>query len=497
VRKGTASPGRGSLVSAALTAASLFVVTVFSAVVGVVIAREFGRTAEADGFIAAYGVFLVIVLAAQAIRVAVIPTLAYAHAERRLAGEAVGLAVAVAVVAVPAVLLAELAAAPIGDLLTGGSSEAARDTAADALRWMVPAAAAHLFAGVAASSLAAFDDYATAAAGYAVGSTAALAVILARVGSDGLDAIVWGMALNGAISLLVPLAGLAWRANAARMPARAMRPTGPPVRVRLGMFAGAAALPIALQLLYVVCLPFAGRLEEGALTSFGYAYLAGAAVVAITASSLGLVSSAPLARAGIEAAQAARHVVDSSWLALVVVAGAAGVFATAGADVVGAILGDAYGGDVGAEVGELVVALSPWMVASVGVTVTFPLVFVAGRARGLPWIGAVPLALHIPVAWALWSAFELTGLALALAVATFLVLGALLARVGALELAGRGLVTAALLLAAVALLAFGVPALVLEPIAAALVGLTLYAALLAALRPRGLTQGWRYLRALS
>ena len=53
--KRTGSSGPGSLASAALTATSTLVVTGFAAVVGVVIAREFGRTEETDGFFAAYG----------------------------------------------------------------------------------------------------------------------------------------------------------------------------------------------------------------------------------------------------------------------------------------------------------------------------------------------------------------------------------------------------------------------------------------------------------
>ena len=65
---------------------------------------------------------------------------------------------------------------------------------------------------------------------------------------------------------------------------------GSPLRSRLGVFATAAALPIALQLLYVVCLPFAGSVEPGAVTSFGYAYLGAASFVSITAFSIGLVS---------------------------------------------------------------------------------------------------------------------------------------------------------------------------------------------------------------
>ena len=87
MRKRTDSPGLGSLGAAALTAASLIVVSGFAALVGVLIAREFGRTDETDGFFAAYGVFVVVVTAAQAIRVAVLPSLARAR-EARESGEA-------------------------------------------------------------------------------------------------------------------------------------------------------------------------------------------------------------------------------------------------------------------------------------------------------------------------------------------------------------------------------------------------------------------------
>ena len=301
--KRTDSSGLGSLASAALTAASTLIVTGFAAVVGVVIAHEFGRTEETDGFFAAYGVYIVVVLASQAIRVAVLPSLARARGERRLAGAVAGFATALAVVSLPLLLVGVGGAGAIADLLTGSGSAAARGVCADALRWLVPAAIAHLFAGLAASGLAALDDYATAALGYALGSTAALTMILTRVDDDGIAALWWGVALNGAISLAVPVVGLAWRALRARMPAGAVRPTGPPLRSRLGIFATAAALPIALQLLYVICLPFAGHVEPGAVTSFGYAYLAAASLVSITAFSIGLVSSVPLTRIGLGRAQ--------------------------------------------------------------------------------------------------------------------------------------------------------------------------------------------------
>ena len=494
--KRTDSPGLGSLTSAALTAASTLVVSAFAAIVGVIIAREFGRTDETDGFFAAYGVFIVIALAAQSIRIAVLPALARARDERRLAGNIAGFATALVVVAVPLVLVVELAADQIAGLLTGDGSDIAQEACANGLRWMVPAAVAHLFAGLAASSLAALDDYATAALGYAAGSAAGLVLILTLVDSEGLVAVGWGMALNGVVALLVPAVVLAWRARRSSMPATAVRPAGLPLASRLGVFAAAAALPIALQLLYVVCLPFAARLGAGAVTSFGYAYLAAATLVSVTAFSIGLVSSVPLTRIGLGPGVSARHVTSAAWVALTVIGAAVGAFALAGGGIVEGVLGDAYGGDVGQEVARLVVVLSPWMIASVGVNVAFPLAFVAERLRPLPWIGAAALVLQVLLAWAFAGLLDLDGLAIALTLSTFLVLLALLKELDALFDGVRGVAVAAATIAVFTVVAFLPAGLVLGSLPGAMVGLAAYVALMALVRPRGLRASWAYLRAL-
>ena len=78
-----------------------------------------------------------------------------------------------------------------------------------------------------------------------------------------------------------------------RCPRAALRPVGGSARSGLRLLANGVALPLALQAIYVVCLPLASREGEGAVTSFGYAYLLGSAVVAVTASSLGLVTAVP------------------------------------------------------------------------------------------------------------------------------------------------------------------------------------------------------------
>jgi hypothetical protein len=132
----------------------------------------------------------------------------------------------------------------------------------------------------------------------------------------------------------------------------------------------------------------------------------------------------------------------------------------------------------------------------VGVNVAFPLLFVVGRMRALPWIGVLVLAVQVPLAWAAGELLELDGLAISLALSTLLVLGLLLRELGALDSAARGLAVAAAMVAALTLAAFLPPALLLASGIAAIVGLALYGGLVALVRPRGLTASWSYLRAL-
>jgi peptidoglycan biosynthesis protein MviN/MurJ (putative lipid II flippase) len=496
VSKRTDSPGLGSLGAAALTAVSLVVVSGFAAVVGVVIAREFGRGDETDGFFAAYGVFVVVVTASQAIRVAVLPSLARAQQERRLASVTAGFATAMALVGLPLILVALFASDQLADVLTGDGSETARNVCAQALRWVIPAAVAHLFTGLVASAFAALDDYAVPALGYALGSTAGLAYIVARTDADGVVAVSRGMAVTAFVGLLLPVVVLAWRAHRASMPATAARPAGEPLRRRLGIFVAAAAIPLSLQLAYVVSIPFAGRLGSGAVTSFGYAYLAATTLAGITAFSIGLVTSVPLSRGELTPAVVSRHVVAATWVALVIVGAAVGTIALVGADLVEGVLGADYGDDVGDEVARLLVVFSAWIVAAIGVNVTFPLAFVAGRLRALPWIGLAALAAQLLLAWIGVELLDLDGLATSLAVSTLVVLAALLVQLGAASAGLRGVVVAAAVITALTCAAFLPPALISRGAVGALVGLVLYAGLVAVIRPRGLTASWAYLREL-
>src|SRR5437588_314503 len=255
---------KSALRSGLLTGLAQVVVALAAAGAGALLAHKFGRSAETDGFLSAYAVYLVLVLAAQSFRMVVV--------------------------------------------------------------------------------------------------SAALA------GSQGIVALAWGLAANAGVALTVPAVQL-FRRGALRgaMPARL--DVGP----RLWHLVQGAAVPVGLQGCYLLGLRFAARLGVGSVTSFSYAYLAASTLVGATAFSLGLISAAPMTRRGVDAVAAGRHVVHASWVSLSIVGAAAGVFAVVGGRIVGVVLGSAYSGSVGRQLGHLVVYLAPWMLAWVAFAVTFPL----------------------------------------------------------------------------------------------------------------------------
>jgi len=481
--KGTPSLGGTALTSGAVTALSTVVINAASAVASVIVAHRFGRTHRTDGFFVAYGVYLVMTLAAAAFRVVVLPPLTRARREDRLAVELSGFGVALATVAGPVLVVA----VAIGLAVSGGATA---DAFAAALPWFVAAGVLQLFAGLAASALAAFDSYGVAALAYALGAVVGVG-LFAVLSGRGIQALAWGQLLNGVVVLAVTLGSLARR----RLGRRA---GGRDIRGRLWALARGASVPVALQALYVIANAFAIRVGGGGPTTFTYAYFLASFLVSVTASALALVSSAPLTRRGLSPEGAAAHVVNTSWLSLSAIVGAVGVFGVVGAGLASAVLGDAYSGEAGAELARLVVFFGPWMIASVALTVAFPLLFVAERAAVLvPLAVALPLV-QVPLAWALEEAWGLDGLALALALTTFLALAVLMAGISrrTLTLASAGLGRLAVVVASVAAVAFAVPAAVLGDVAAAIVGLVLYAALLALVLPLGLRDAWVYVRAL-
>ena len=482
-----------ALRSGLLTGLAQVVVALAAAGAGALLAQKFGRTAETDGFLAGYGVYLVLVLAAQSFRMVVVPDLTRAAADGRLGGESRAYALAFLALAVPASVLVAALSHPLGDLITGSLPPRSAHIAARALVVLVPAAFVQLLAALAASALAALDSYGTAAAGFACGGVAGLVVFAALADAHGILALAWGLGVNAVVALAVPLAVLL-RRHALGGPPALRRDIGP----RLWHLLQGAAVPLALQGCYLLALRFSAQLGVGRVTSFSYAYLAASTLVAATAFSLGVISSAPLTRRGVDPVAAGRHVVHAGWVSLSIVGAAAGVFALVGGRIVQFVLGDQYRGEVGRQLGHLVVYLSPWMVAWVGFAVTFPLVFVAGRRKMLLPLAALGFVVCIPLGLGLRAAWGLPGIALAIGLATLVIALGLMATlsVETLAIAALGLGRLALAIGAASALAFGTVSIVLSPVPGAALGVVVYALLIASLRSLGLRDAWAYVRGL-
>lgn len=482
----------GAVRSGAVTGLAQVALSLSAAGAGALLAQKFGRTEETDGFLAAYAVYTLLVLAAQAFRMVVVPELTRAAAERRLGGEARAYGLAFLVLAVPVCVVVVLVAHPLGGLVTGSLPPRSADVAGQALEVLVPAAFVQLLAALCASVLAARDSYGTAALGFGASGLVGLAVFAALAGPVGIVALAWGLLVNAVVALTVPLVVLV-RRGLLHGPAA---PSA--VGARLWSLFEGAAVPLALQAAYLLALRFAAKLGVGSVTSFTYAYLAASTLVGATGFALGVISSAPLTRRGIDGEAAGRHIVHASWVALSFVGAAAGVFALAGGRIVHFVLGDQYGGRVGRDLGLLVVYLSPWMVAWVGFVVTFPLVFVARRRTWLMPIALVTVVAMVLLGLGLRELWGMRGIAVALGIATVVAACGLMWAVDrrTLAIAATGVARLSLLIGAASALAFGGLALVLAPVPAAVVGVVVYGAVIFSIRSLGLSEGWAYVRGL-
>ena len=490
------SPIRGwsALQRGAFTGLSYLTISLAAAVAGAYLAHKFGRDKQTDGFMAAYGVYLVLVLGAQAFRMVVVPDLTRAEAEGRLGSEFRAYAIAFIAVGVPATALTIVFADFWGELITGRLPEESAEVAASALPWLIPAAFAQLLASLAASALAARDSYLSAAAGFAAGGIGGVVFFVLMAGAHGLVALAWGLALNGALAVALPAAALVARGG------RLRRHRDRPLRLvyRVWRLLQGAAVPLAVQGLYLVALRFAAGTGEGNVTSLSYAYLLAAMFVSATAFSLSLIAAAPLTRRGVDAESAAGHVVHSAWLSLALVGGATGLVALVGGRVITAALGDDYAGDVGNELGRLVVYLAPWMVAWAAFSITYPLMFVMHRTRLLLPLAVGAVAVDIPLSIAARAWWGLTGVTVALGVTMALLVVAMMASLSPqmLWLSLSGLARMSVLVGAATALAFGGASLLLSAVPAAAAGLALYALILVVLRELGLAEAWQHVRAL-
>src|SRR4051794_39816767 len=142
--------GRGAVRSGLLTGVSTATVSGSAAVLGIILSRKFGLGVKTDGFFAAYGVYLALVLVAGSLRVIVLPRFVEARSEHQLGREVSTWAAGLAPVLAGLVIVSAVWPHGVADILS--SSPSARDQAARLLPWIVASAVAQILGGVAASA---------------------------------------------------------------------------------------------------------------------------------------------------------------------------------------------------------------------------------------------------------------------------------------------------------------------------------------------------------
>ena len=215
--RGTVSRLRAGAPSAAalLTGLAQVVIALAAAGAGALLAHKFGRTAETDGFLGAYGVYIVLVLAAQAFRMVVVPDLTRAAAAGRLGGESRALRARLPR-ARRAGLVARRRCSPAArrpdhgqSCRRGGARRRARARRARARR---------VRASCSPRSRRARSPRSTATARPRPASRSAaspgLVVFAALADAHGIVALAWGLAVNAVVALTVPVIGRCVRKRA-------------------------------------------------------------------------------------------------------------------------------------------------------------------------------------------------------------------------------------------------------------------------------------------
>src|ERR671922_3087801 len=156
-------PRTSAVRSGIVTGLSSLAVAGSAAGAGILLAHFFGRNERTDGLFVAYGVYLVLAIAAQAFRTVVLPQLTREAAA--LGSETRAYLLALAGAGAVAVAAAVALAGPLGRALTAHAVSA--HVASRALPWLVAAGFLQLVAALAASALAARDSYGVAALSYA------------------------------------------------------------------------------------------------------------------------------------------------------------------------------------------------------------------------------------------------------------------------------------------------------------------------------------------
>ena len=282
---------RPSMAGSSLWAAVSQVATLgVQGIAALVILLLFGKGSDTDAVFAAYGLYGVVVLMCQTLRLTVVARLVeepspWAAFDRFLGA---GLSMVAMAIAVQLVF-----GATIARVLTGDLGQHAQDLVRSTLNVLCIGVVGQLVAALGAAVLAVRQEFRYSGLAYVAGGLTSVIVLVALHGSLDIRAAPVGVAVGSTLSaglMVVRLWRDGYRPGLARLLAGARHP-----RTAVLLLIGSVG-PLLGQLNFVISLAFAARLGPGMVTLYTGAFFAGAVIVAVTGSAVSLVLAAPIAQ---------------------------------------------------------------------------------------------------------------------------------------------------------------------------------------------------------
>ena len=275
---------RGRAIATAVTAAAQVAVLLAAAVLGVLIGRRFGSTAETDGFFTANAIYGVVLFVGQSLRTTTVARMIDGEPSMDRFRSQLDAVALLAIVSTAAFALAVVVAP--GVVAPG---------AVDVFRWamliFIPVAAMHLFAGLASAMIAAYGGYTAAALAFGAGAVVNVVTFFVWTPRFGVEGIAVALATGSVMTaglLAAMLARHGWRPV---LPHLGPGPRRDAARIML-----AAAAIVAGQIILAISVGFAGSVESGGATIYTYAMMIMLALTAGLVSPIGIVFAPIVAR---------------------------------------------------------------------------------------------------------------------------------------------------------------------------------------------------------
>jgi peptidoglycan biosynthesis protein MviN/MurJ (putative lipid II flippase) len=368
----------------------------------------FGKGTDTDAVFAAYGLFGVIVLMCQTLRLTVVPRLVEARSPWETFDRFLGAALSLVAIAI----VAQLAlGGAIARVLTAGLGASAQHLARTTLDILCIAVVGQLIAALGAALLAVRDEFRYPGLVYVVGGTASIAVLLALQSPLDIKAAPIGVAIGSSLSATLMIGRL--RRYGYRPRVAVIAAGGRGVRTAIMLLVG-AVVPLLGQLNFVISLAFAARLGTGEVTLYTGAFFAGAVVVAVTGSAASLVLAAPIAQTWSGDAPALLpHLRTIMRAGLIIIGPAVAIVALVGTDVVAAVLSSSF---THADAHRLVmafVALTGFFVGMLAMPLPLLAAFAISRYGAVARLAVVGTAVHVAASAIALSLDSLVALAVA------------------------------------------------------------------------------------